>query len=100
MQSLLRFSVSRAFELLGLGLAGLAGSQSSSKLAAKVTWENKAEQADRELAVGVSGFVSRPAEPGQAGQAWSARQDKRQAIRLDGTREVGRGCGRGGVGQV
>lgn len=71
---------------------GLAGSQSSSKLAAKVTWENKAEQATGSWPL-ASGVSHQPSRVRQArGRPGSGRQDKtRQAIRLDGTREVGRG---------
>lgn len=77
----------------GWELAGLvlAGSQSSSKLAAKVTWENKAEQATGSwpLACG----VSHQAEPGQAGQVWSTRQDKT-------SNKIGRDKGGGTGGRV
>lgn len=70
---------------------GLAGSQSSSKLAAKVTWENKAEQATGSWPL-ASG-VSQPAEPGQAGQVWSTRQDKT-------SNKIGRDKGGGTGGRV
>lgn len=57
----------------------------------KVTWENKAEQATGSwpLACG----VSHQAEPGQAGQVWSTRQDKT-------SNKIGRDKGGGTGGRV